>query len=92
MKGLWQLFLLAVAAFAQPKAPSTEIRILPVQGNVYMLVGAGGNIAASIGPDGILLVDAGASQMSGKVEGGPRRFGEVDCGQDRSRGNHSQHS
>ena len=33
--------------------------MLPVQGNIYMLVGAGGNIAASIGKDGILLVDAG---------------------------------
>jgi len=56
------LFFLAIAsAFAQ------DIRVLPVQGNVYMLVGAGGNIAASIGPDGILLVDAGTAPMSAKV-------------------------
>ena len=40
---------------------------MPVQGNIYMLVGAGGNIAASIGQDGILLVDAGTAQMSAKV-------------------------
>ena len=57
-----ELFRLTIAsAFAQ------DIHVLPVQGNVYMLVGAGGNIAASIGPDGILLVDAGTSQMSAKV-------------------------
>ena len=67
MKRLAYLFLLAAAAFAQPKASSTEIHVLPVQGNIYMLAGAGGNIAASIGPDGILLVDAGSSQMSGKI-------------------------
>ena len=32
-----------------------------------MLVGAGGNIAASIGQDGILLVDTGTATMSTKV-------------------------
>src|SRR6185369_5029358 len=61
MKCLGWVLLLAAAAFAQ------DIHVLPVQGNIYMLVGAGGNIAASIGPDGILLVDAGSSQMSGKI-------------------------
>ena len=45
-----------------------EIHILPVQGNVYMLVGAGGNIAASIGPDGILLADSGRAEMSTKIQ------------------------
>ena len=32
-----------------------------------MIVGAGANITASIGRDGILLVDAGTAEMSGKV-------------------------
>jgi glyoxylase-like metal-dependent hydrolase (beta-lactamase superfamily II) len=41
-----------------------RIEVLPVQGNVYMLVGAGGHIAMSVGPDGILLVDAGTEQMA----------------------------
>jgi cyclase len=44
-----------------------EIHVLPVRGNVYMLVGAGGNIAASIGRDGILLVDSGSAPMADKV-------------------------
>jgi cyclase len=53
-----------------PAAPVAdgEIHVLPVQGNVYMLVGAGGNIAASIGPDGILLVDSGRAEMSTKIQ------------------------
>jgi len=53
---------------APPKpAPDGQVHVLPVQGNVYMLVGAGGNITASIGKDGILLVDAGPADMVAKV-------------------------
>jgi cyclase len=44
-----------------------EIHVMPVQGNIYMLVGAGANITVSVGLDGIMLVDAGAAQMSAKV-------------------------
>ncbi len=44
-----------------------EIKVLPVQGNIYMLVGDGGNIAASIGKDGIVLVDTGLESMSAKL-------------------------
>jgi glyoxylase-like metal-dependent hydrolase (beta-lactamase superfamily II) len=44
-----------------------EIHVLPVQGNIYMLVGAGANITAQIGKQGILLVDAGTSSSSPKV-------------------------
>ena len=41
--------------------------MLPVQGNVYMLVVDGTNITASVGPDGVALVNAGSSQMSDKL-------------------------
>jgi cyclase len=44
-----------------------EVHVVPVQGNVYMLVGAGGNIAVQIGDEGVLLVDTGTAQMSQKV-------------------------
>ena len=55
-----------------PSAPVTAtsppgIQILPVRGNVYMLLGAGGNITASIGRDGVLMVDAGLAQMTDLV-------------------------
>jgi glyoxylase-like metal-dependent hydrolase (beta-lactamase superfamily II) len=55
-----------------PSAPVTTtsppgIQILPVRGNVYMLLGAGGNITASIGRDGVLMVDAGRAQMTDQV-------------------------
>jgi glyoxylase-like metal-dependent hydrolase (beta-lactamase superfamily II) len=63
----------AVAAkIAAPRAnlpqAAAEIRVMPVQGNIYMLVlPDGNNITASIGRDGILLVDSGPASMSAKV-------------------------
>ena len=54
-------FLFAVsllgAAFAQQNA-APEIQVLPVQANVYMLIGAGGNTTVQIGKDGVLVVDS----------------------------------
>jgi cyclase len=46
---------------------SGEVHLLPVQGNISMLVGAGGNITVQAGDDGILLVDTGLATMSDKV-------------------------
>ena len=57
----------AGAARAPAKSSDSELHILPVQGNVYMLVGAGGNISVQIGSQGVLLVDSGLAQFSDKV-------------------------
>jgi cyclase len=48
-------------------AQNTELEMLPVQGNVYMLSGAGGNIAVQIGSQGTLVVDTGLPDRSDKV-------------------------
>ena len=50
-----------------PNVDNVELHVLPVQGNVYMLVGAGGNVTLQIGKDGVLLVDTGTAQVSDKV-------------------------
>ena len=67
LAGLASLFAFAIGALltlhAQSPAP-TPLRVLPVRGNVYVIVGAGGNVVASVGKDGVLLVDAGAPQMT----------------------------
>ena len=55
------------AAPQTPDYSKAEVHILPVQGNIYMLVGAGGNITVQVGDDGVLLVDAGLAPMSEKV-------------------------
>jgi cyclase len=44
-----------------------QVHVLPVQGNVYMLVADGTNIAVSVGAEGLLLVNSGPQQMSDKV-------------------------
>jgi glyoxylase-like metal-dependent hydrolase (beta-lactamase superfamily II) len=52
---------------AAPANANAEVHVLPVQGNIYMLVGAGGNITVQAGSDGVLLVDTGLAGMSDKV-------------------------
>ena len=51
--------------FVYSQEPSLEL--LPVQGNISMLAGAGGNITVQVGRDGVLLVDTGVASMSEKV-------------------------
>jgi cyclase len=57
----------SATAPAGPSPAPVEVHVLPVQGNIYMLVGAGGNITVQIGSDGVLLVDTGLAPMSDKV-------------------------
>jgi cyclase len=45
-----------------------QVHVLPVQGNVYMLVADGVNLAASVGADGMLLVNSGGAAMTDKVQ------------------------
>jgi cyclase len=52
---------------AQTAGGAAGIHTLHVQGNVYMMVGAGGNITVQIGDDGVLLVDTGNGQSASDV-------------------------
>src|SRR5215470_11594517 len=44
-----------------------EVQTIPVQGNVHMLVGAGGNMTVQAGSDGLLLVDTSYEQLAPKI-------------------------
>jgi len=57
--------LLGVSAYAQQQ--NAEVHVWPVRGDIYMIVGAGGNITVQAAKDGILVVDAGLAPMSDKV-------------------------
>ncbi len=46
---------------------SGEIQAFHVQGNVYLLVGAGGNVVVQTGRDGVLVVDTGLADHAEKV-------------------------
>ena len=52
---------------APNRAAQDRLELLPVQGNISMLAGAGGNITVQVGRDGVLLVDSGVATMSEKV-------------------------
>lgn len=61
-------FALAVTAVpAGAQEDEAAIEVLHVRGPIYMIAGDGANITASIGPDGVLLVDTGAGQRSDEV-------------------------
>lgn len=53
----------------EPVAPMVVdgVEILKVQGQVYMLTGAGGNVTVQIGDEGVLVADSGAPGQSAKV-------------------------
>ena len=60
-----------------PKNPDwskLEVETLKVQGQVYLIAGAGGNIAAQIGDESVLLVDTGYEQMAPKVIAAVRKM------------------
>ncbi|HXW61981.1 MAG TPA: MBL fold metallo-hydrolase [Candidatus Acidoferrales bacterium] len=54
-------------AAAPGYGPTPDLHLLPVQGRVYMLVGAGANITVQVGDQALVLVDAGSAQMSDQV-------------------------
>ncbi|MBZ5575813.1 MAG: MBL fold metallo-hydrolase [Acidobacteriia bacterium] len=73
------VFALAAAASvvsAQSGSGREEIQVLPVQGNVYLVAGAGGNITVQVGKSGVLLVDTGNPQMTGKVLAAIRKLSD----------------
>ncbi len=51
------LVIVCAASGAAQNVENTEVQALHVQGKVYMLVGAGGNVTIQVGDDGILVVD-----------------------------------
>src|ERR1051326_7884320 len=64
------LFLSALTA-AQEKEPDwskVQIKVTKVSGNIYMLEGQGGNIAASVGEDGIVIVDDEFAPLAEKIQ------------------------
>jgi len=79
MNKFWRLSMLSVLAAAAMLLSQTasaqnqdfskvEIKVTKVSGNIYMLEGAGGNIAASVGEDGIVIVDDQFAPLADKIQ------------------------
>src|ERR1700747_100522 len=63
------VILVAGGSRAQDKDYSkVEIKVTKVSGNIYMLEGDGGNIAASVGEDGIVIVDDQFAPLADKIQ------------------------
>jgi len=65
------------AAAAQgPSTPSasSELEILQVRPDFYMIAGAGGNVAVQTGPDGTVVVDAGSANRADDLVAAIRRI------------------
>ncbi len=78
MRSMAVALVLAAAALAQQPQnfDNVEIHTLPVQNNVYMLVGAGGNITVQTGKDGVLVVDTEYPQLTEKIYAAIRKLSD----------------
>jgi glyoxylase-like metal-dependent hydrolase (beta-lactamase superfamily II) len=56
--------------------PPAEISSFHVQGNVYLLVGDGGNVAVQTGDEGVLVVDTGLAQNADKLIAAIRKLSD----------------
>lgn len=61
------LLVFAAAAHAQTDFSKVQMKATKVNGNVYMLEGAGGNIGVSVGDDGLLIVDDQFAPLADKI-------------------------
>jgi glyoxylase-like metal-dependent hydrolase (beta-lactamase superfamily II) len=66
MAGL--VFLLSCMSAQNNDFSKVQIKVTKVAGNVYMLEGAGGNIGASVGDDGIVVVDDQYAPLADRIQ------------------------
>lgn len=63
------------ASAQEPDFSKVQIKVSKVSGNIYMLEGAGGNIAASVGEDGIVIVDDQFAPLADKIQAALKDLG-----------------
>ncbi len=67
MNGRRILFVILCAVASLAAQEKADVHAIKVQGNVWMITGAGANIAMQAGKEGVVLVDTGAAGMTDKV-------------------------
>ena len=82
MRKIWLVAMLLLPGLALAQQPQdfskVEIKVTKVSGNIYMLEGAGGNVAASLGDDGVLIVDTEYSPLADKIAAALQGIGITD--------------
>ncbi len=59
---------LSFSAIAQQNFDKVEIKTTKLTDTIYMLVGAGGNIGLSVGPDAVFMIDDQYAPLTPKIE------------------------
>src|SRR5215831_2115216 len=67
--------MIRTASAQQQDFSKVEIKVTKVSGNIYMLEGAGGNIGASVGEDGIVIVDDQFAPLADKIQAALKDLG-----------------
>ena len=62
-----RLVALAATVALANAAAEDELEVLPVQGNVYMIAGAGGNTTVQVGPEAVVVVDTKTPAVTGQL-------------------------
>jgi cyclase len=83
--GIAALVFMSMTNLARAQGPGTRapegaeqsgLEIVQVTPDVYMIAGAGGNIAVNVGPNGLFVVDAGTAAMGEQVVAAIRRISD----------------
>jgi len=72
--GLGAKALLAAVSQQTRASASGELDLVAVRSDFYMIAGAGGNVAAQLGPAGVVLVDTGSAPMADAVVAAVKRL------------------
>jgi len=59
--------LVTVSGLVAQQAPGTNLEVLQIRPNFYMIAGAGGNIGFQFGADGVVVVDSGSASSANAV-------------------------
>jgi glyoxylase-like metal-dependent hydrolase (beta-lactamase superfamily II) len=71
------VLVFAAVSHAAEAENGEQLDVVRVRPNFYMIAGAGGNIGVQIGSDGVVLVDAGTENSSGRVLAAIRKLTEL---------------
>jgi cyclase len=73
-------FVLALGQWT-PRASAQQqaggVDVVQIRPNVYVLAGAGANVLAQLGPEGVILVDSGSGAVSNQILGAIRRLTDL---------------
>jgi cyclase len=90
--GVLSIVAFNFVASAQNQANADEVRVLPVRGGIYMLIGPGGNATLSVGNEGALLVDTMLGSAAKGIQVAIRKVTDVPLRTIINTNYHSEHT